>query len=471
MTMTDEYYERRILKHRFPELPLSCSQETLGIFGYGNLGKRIESMATALGMRVMVAERKGQPPRDGRVTFEDVLREATVLVIAAPKNRDTIDMISEDELRMMRGNAILINVAHGGIVNEKDLVKVLRNGWIGGAAVDVYDGEPPQRGASPRLEDDVPNLILSPQLAWLSAQTISNLQDGIIKGLTAFKGNPLAVVKIEGEALPYEHMRTITREFKYSETVFLRKGQDGQLSMEIFTPADDLEFAGHPVTGTGYVLFHQLLPGISLPDPLPETISVSIKAGTVLLRYIPESDTVLAEVPHNVHVHSHGTPKQNIPDTQTNLDDQASRLSQDYPALVDMSDQEDLFARVCAGKCQDTPLDDGWAPSHTGTMYYRRQDLSNEKGTTVESLRVRMIAIDLEDSATGSACCSLAAYLALMRGGANSSHRFYMNQGREMGRESDIIVDVVLDESGKAVSCMFLSGLATLVAEGTIRLP
>ncbi|RMJ19999.1 hypothetical protein CDV36_000360 [Fusarium kuroshium] len=186
MTTTDEYYERRTLKHGFPELPLGCSQETLGILGYGHLGKRIESIATALGMRVMVAERKGQPSRDGRVAFEDVLREATVLIIAAPKNRDTIEMISKDEPKMMRGNAILINVARGGIVNEKDLVKALRNGWIGGAAVDVYDGEPPQRGVSHLLEDDIPNLILSPHLAWLSAQTIANLQEGIIKGLTAY---------------------------------------------------------------------------------------------------------------------------------------------------------------------------------------------------------------------------------------------------------------------------------------------
>ncbi|KAI8713599.1 hypothetical protein NCS52_01304700 [Fusarium sp. LHS14.1] len=280
---------------------------------------------------------------------------------------------------------------------------------------------------------------------------------------TRFKGNPLAVVKVEGEALSHEHMLTITREFKYSETVFLRQAQDGQLSMDIFTPAGDLDFAGHPVIGTGYA------------------ISVSIKAGAVVLRYVPESDTVLAEVPYNVHIHSCGTPKPNILDTQPNLADQASRLSQDYSAvsivkgvtytLVDMSDQEDLFARVAAGRSQDTPLDDGWAPSHTGTMYYRRQEVSDDNGTTVEHLRVRMIAIGLEDPATGSACCSLAAYRALMRGGAGSSYRFYMNQGREIGRESDIIVDVVLDESGKDVSSMFLSGLATLVAEGTIRLP
>ncbi|EEU35441.1 uncharacterized protein NECHADRAFT_51224, partial [Fusarium vanettenii 77-13-4] len=298
---------------------------------------------------------------------------------------------------------------------------------------------------------------------------------------TRFKGNPLAVVKVDGEALSHEHMLTITREFKYSETVFLRQAQNDQLSMNIFTPAGDLDFAGHPVIGTGYVLFHQLLPGISLPDPLPEAISVSIKAGTVVLRYVPESDTVLAEVPHNVHIHSCGTPKQNILDTQPNLVDRAFRLSQDYPAvsivkgvtytLVDMSDQEDLFARVAAGRSQDTPLDDEWAPSHTGTMYYRRQEVSDDNGTTVEHLHVRMIAIDLGDPATGSACCSLAAYLALMRGGAGNSHRFYMNQGREIGRESDIIVDVVLDESGKGVLSMFLSGLAALVAEATIRLP
>ncbi|KAI8657037.1 hypothetical protein NCS56_01309400 [Fusarium sp. Ph1] len=169
MTTTDEYYERRTLKHCFPELPLSCSQETLGVIGYGHLGTCIESIATALGMRLMVAERKGQPPRDGRVVFEDVLREATVLVIAAPKNRDTIDMISEDELRVMRRDAILINVVRDGTVNEKNLVKALRSGWIGGAAVDVFESEPPQRGVSPLLEDVIPNLVLPPHLTWLSA--------------------------------------------------------------------------------------------------------------------------------------------------------------------------------------------------------------------------------------------------------------------------------------------------------------
>ncbi|KAJ3548852.1 hypothetical protein NM208_g798 [Fusarium decemcellulare] len=298
---------------------------------------------------------------------------------------------------------------------------------------------------------------------------------------TRFKGNPLAVVKVEGEALSHAHMLTITREFKYSETVFLRQHEDGQLSIDIFTPAGDIDFAGHPVIGTGYMLFHRLLPGISLPEPLPENISVSAKAGPVLLRYNSETDTVLAEVPHNVHIHSRGTPKHNILDTQPNLVDQASRLRQDYPAvsivkgvtytLVDMSDQEDLFAHVAAGKSPDTELDDGWAPSHIGTMYYRHGEVSTDKSTRVEHLRVRMIAIDLEDPATGSACCSLAAYLALQQGGSNSTHRFCMDQGHEIGRDSNIIVDVVLNEHGNAVSSMFLSGLATLVAEGAIRLP
>ncbi|KAF5644411.1 phenazine biosynthesis [Fusarium sp. NRRL 25303] len=299
--------------------------------------------------------------------------------------------------------------------------------------------------------------------------------------LTRFKGNPLAVVGVEGEALSYGHMLTIAREFNYSETVFIRQSQDGELSINIFTPAGEIDFAGHPVIGTGYMLFHQLLPGISLPDPIPETISVSANAGPILLRHNYETGTVLAEVPHNVHIQSSGTPKQNILDTQPNLVDQASRLSQEYPAvsivkgvtytLVDMSDQEDLFIRVAAGKSPVTELDDGWAPSFTGTMYYRRGVVSLDNGVRVENLRVRMIGIGLEDPATGSACCSLAAYLALQQQEPNGTYRFCMEQGREMGRKSDIIVDVILDGSGNTVLSMFLSGLATLVAEGTIRLP
>lgn len=276
-------------------------------------------------------------------------------------------------------------------------------------------------------------------------------------------------------------MLTVAREFNYSETVFLRQDQDGQLSMNIFTPADEIKFAGHPVIGTGHVLFHRLLPGINLPDPLPETISVTCQAGPVVLEYDAKNDTVRANVPHNVHVHSKGTPKQNILDTQPKLVDQASQLKDDYPAvsivkgvtytLVEMTEQEELFASVAAGKCQETELDEDWAPSFTGTLYYCRGKISMSPRRRVEHLRVRMIAIDLEDPATGSACCSLAAYLALQVGKPTDAYRFVMSQGSEIGRESSIIVDVNLKSDGKEISKMFLSGPATVVAEGAIRLP
>lgn len=159
--------------------PLLCSEETVGIVGYGALGKRIRMLATALGMKVIVAERRGQSPRDDRVSFEDALRRSTVLILCLPRTPETVNMISTEELRMMPCQAVLINVARGGIVDEEALVSALKQGEIFGAGMDVYANEPVGRGGSPVLEADGLNLVLSPHLAWFAERTMGNLQAGV----------------------------------------------------------------------------------------------------------------------------------------------------------------------------------------------------------------------------------------------------------------------------------------------------
>lgn len=142
-------------------------------------GKQIEKLAKALGMSILIAERKGGSQtsnRPDRAPFLDVLRQSTVLVVCCPLDDTTRNMIAEEELRMMQKLAIVINVARGGIANEEALVKALREGWIAGAATDVFAKEPASASSSPLLSGDVPNLTVTPHLAWFAAKTIENLQ-------------------------------------------------------------------------------------------------------------------------------------------------------------------------------------------------------------------------------------------------------------------------------------------------------
>ncbi|KAJ5623214.1 hypothetical protein N7490_011819 [Penicillium lividum] len=158
--------------------PLLCSDEIVGIIGYGMLGKRIEALAKNLGMKVNIAERKGVAPRGDRITFEDALKESTVLFLCLPRGPETINLISTAEFKTMSPHALLINVARGGIVDEQALLEALKSGIIAGAATDVYAIEPCGRGDSPLLSSDAAelNLVLTPHLAWYAERTLCNLQ-------------------------------------------------------------------------------------------------------------------------------------------------------------------------------------------------------------------------------------------------------------------------------------------------------
>lgn len=197
-TMTDEWAEKGTLTKRWDPLgaPLSAQQEVMGIIGYGHLGKRIEMLARALGFsEVMIAERKREPVREGRKVFQEVVSKCSVLVVACPRDEMTIGLIGKEDLRSMRKDAILINMARGGIVDEQALADALRHGWIAGAATDVLDVEPGVLGDSPLLpkkgEDSVPNFTISPHISWFSVMTIESLQVLLKGGVEGwYKGSP-----------------------------------------------------------------------------------------------------------------------------------------------------------------------------------------------------------------------------------------------------------------------------------------
>lgn len=160
---------------------------TFGVVGYGSLGRAAAAKAEALGMRVMVAERKGGRQRAGRAPFEDVLSCADVVSIHCPLNDETRDLITLEELRAMKREALLINTARGGIVNERDLADALRQGLIAGAAVDSLDPEPPPID-HPLLAADVPNLLVTPHNAWASRNARQAALNQLAEVVRAFAG-------------------------------------------------------------------------------------------------------------------------------------------------------------------------------------------------------------------------------------------------------------------------------------------
>jgi len=157
----------------------------LGIVGYGELGRGVAGVAAAFGMEVLVAERPGGPPRDGRVPLRELLPRVDVLSLHCPLTDNTRGLIGAAELALMKPDALLINTARGGIVDEAALAHALRTGTIGAAAIDVLTCEPPREG-NPLLDPALPNLVVTPHVAWASREARQRLVVEVARNIAAF---------------------------------------------------------------------------------------------------------------------------------------------------------------------------------------------------------------------------------------------------------------------------------------------
>lgn len=180
-----------LLTHEIRDL----NSSTLGILGYGALGRSVEKLARSFGMRVLISEHKGaQAVRDGRTGFEEVLRRSDIITLHCPLNDETRGLIGLEEFRLMKRACVLINTARGGLVDESALVEALQSGLISGAGFDVLTVEPPREG-NPLLDINLPNFILTPHIAWASREAMQALADQLIENLEAFvSGEPRNLV-------------------------------------------------------------------------------------------------------------------------------------------------------------------------------------------------------------------------------------------------------------------------------------
>lgn len=161
------------------------SGKTLGIVGYGELGSAVARIGEAFGMRVIVARRPGGAAAAGRVPLDELLERADVVSLHCPLTPATRGIIDAAALARMKRDALLINTARGALVDEAALADALRAGAIGGAGIDVLSEEPPVHG-NPLLADDIPNLIVTPHIAWAAREARQRAIDEMAANARAF---------------------------------------------------------------------------------------------------------------------------------------------------------------------------------------------------------------------------------------------------------------------------------------------
>lgn len=165
---------------------LDIADSTLGIIGSGSLGQSLARKAQALGMKVLFADRKDATTlRDGFTAFDDVLQQSDAISLHCPLTPQTKDLMGAREFGLMRPHAILLNTARGALVHADALLAALRTGQIGGAGIDVLPEEPPRQG-HPFLDANLPNLLVTPHVAWSSQQAMRKLADQLVDNMDAF---------------------------------------------------------------------------------------------------------------------------------------------------------------------------------------------------------------------------------------------------------------------------------------------
>jgi glycerate dehydrogenase len=165
---------------------------TIGIVGYGAIGKSVARIAEAFGQKVLAYDVFAQP---GLTDLDTLLRESDIITLHLPLTPETKNMIGAAEFRKMKKDAILINTGRGGLVDEAALAEALTQKIIGGAGFDVLTVEPPKQG-NILLDLRLPNFIITPHVAWASREAMQILADQLIDNVDAFAaGKPQNVVE------------------------------------------------------------------------------------------------------------------------------------------------------------------------------------------------------------------------------------------------------------------------------------
>ena len=197
-----ERYRDAVKIGRWSESPMFCLMDypiidlagrTLGLVGYGELGRAVGQLAEAFGMRVLVMGRKGISYDDGseRVSFDVILEQSDFVSLHGLLNDQTSKMMNRNAFKKMKPGSFLINTARGGLIDEDALCDALESGHLAGAGLDVVTTEPPAKN-SRLLNFQHPNLVITPHSAWASRESRQRIVDIMQANLESFiEGAPI----------------------------------------------------------------------------------------------------------------------------------------------------------------------------------------------------------------------------------------------------------------------------------------
>ena len=183
-----EWEETRTGWHPLMMLGFEVYGKTIGIVGMGRIGQAVARRAKGFNMKILyhdIVERPEIEKELGaiKVSLETLLKESDIVSIHTPLTKETYHMIGEKELKLMKKTAYLINTARGQVVDTEALIKALKEGWIAGAALDVFEEEPlPKNHPLTKLK----NVVLAPHAASATVDTRSNMADLVAENLIAF---------------------------------------------------------------------------------------------------------------------------------------------------------------------------------------------------------------------------------------------------------------------------------------------
>lgn len=160
--------------------------KTIGIIGFGSIGRRVGELASAFGMRVLATGSRVCPEGEkigSYVTLEELLSCSDVISLHCPLTDSTRELINRETISIMKPGAIIINNSRGGLINEADLAEALKSGRIYAAAVDVVSSEPIKHD-NPLL--NAPNCIITPHISWAPREARARIMDVTLENLKAF---------------------------------------------------------------------------------------------------------------------------------------------------------------------------------------------------------------------------------------------------------------------------------------------
>jgi len=160
--------------------------KTLGIIGSGPIAQRLDKLATSIGMKVFFDDRNGMLKGDRYIPRTALLHTSDVVSVNVPLTDETRNMIDAAELELMKNDAIIINTARGGIINEAALINAMQQKKIGGAAIDVVIHEPITADEPLFVLADMPNFILTPHMAWSSEDAMQTLITASVNNINKY---------------------------------------------------------------------------------------------------------------------------------------------------------------------------------------------------------------------------------------------------------------------------------------------